>query len=147
MGSPHHIETLKEAIQGAIDYMRRLPVVPATHEQIRKLELVLDAVPVGMLGGQCYDPVGRAIIDAQLSGKILSLRTSFERSEAEDLHHHLKTGLSSSWGGTFVRQPAGGGLGGHGCETWKSKKPAKTRASCFLGAPHRHWLLADALLG
>jgi hypothetical protein len=45
--------------------MRRLPVVPATHEQIRKLELVLDAVPVGMLGGQCYDPVGRAIIDAR----------------------------------------------------------------------------------
>jgi hypothetical protein len=44
--------------------MRRLPVVPATHEQIRKLELVLDAVPVGMLGGQCYDPVGRAIIDS-----------------------------------------------------------------------------------
>jgi hypothetical protein len=126
--------------------MRRLPVVPATHEQIRKLELVLDAVPVGMLGGQCYDPVGRAIIDAQLSGKILSLRTSFERSEAEDLHHHLKTGLSSSW--RNLRKATGGRRPwGHGCETWKSKKPAKTRASCFLGAPHRHWLLADALLG
>jgi hypothetical protein len=51
-------------------------------------------------------PVGRAIIDAQLSGKILSLRTSFERSEAEDLHHHLKTGLSSSW--RNLRKATGG---------------------------------------
>jgi hypothetical protein len=73
--------------------MRRLPVVPATHEQIRKLELVLDAVPVGMLGGQCYDPVGRAIIDAQLSGKILSLRTSFERSEGRGPSSPSKNGL------------------------------------------------------
>lgn len=93
MGSPHHIETLKEAIQGAIDYMRRLPVVPATHEQIRKLEKVLDAVPSGTLGGQCYDPVGRVLIDVQLRGQVLSLRTNFERGEADDLHHHLKDGL------------------------------------------------------
>lgn len=95
MGSPHHIhiETLKEAIQGAIDYMRRLPVVPATHEQIRKLQLVLEAVPVGQLGGQCYDPVGRVLIDAQLRGQVLSVRTCFEDGEADVLYRHLKDGV------------------------------------------------------
>jgi hypothetical protein len=111
--------------------MRRLPVVPATHEQIRKLELVLDAVPVGMLGGQCYDPVGRAIIDAQLSGKILSLRTSFERSEAEDLHHHLKKRACHRAGGTFVRQPAGGGLGATAVRHGKARSPQKRGLLAF----------------
>lgn len=98
MDSQHHIETLKEAIQGAIDYMRRLPVVPTTHEQIRKLEQVLDAVPVGTLGGECYDPVGRLLIDAQLRGHVLSLRTSFERDWADDLHHYLKDGIEIELG-------------------------------------------------
>jgi hypothetical protein len=85
----------------------------------------------GMLGGQCYDPVGRAIIDAQLSGKILSLRTSFERSEAEDLHHHLKTGLSSSW--RNLRKATGGAaaLGATAVRHGKARSPQKRGLLAF----------------
>jgi len=67
---------LEKALQQAVDYLKRMPVVPTTMSEIRSAEAVLKrATPTLVLRGERMMPSGDLALRAELVGDVLSLTT------------------------------------------------------------------------
>lgn len=71
--------TLIAALESAVAYLRRLPVVPATVIKIRELEGVLECANAKAFRcarrGQAFSPVGIPLLEAVLVNDQLTLRS------------------------------------------------------------------------
>lgn len=86
------VQLLEGAISQAIEYLSRLPIVPATREQIRQLEAALaatDAAPT-VETWEGFLPAGLLALQAELTAAGLQVRMPLPRQHAQ----HLWTALS-----------------------------------------------------
>ena len=68
------VRELEVALEGAVAYLKRLPLVPTTAEEARRAEAVLrNVAPAMALRGERYYPSGVMFVRAELVGDVLTL--------------------------------------------------------------------------
>ncbi|MBY0240029.1 MAG: hypothetical protein K2X55_12010 [Burkholderiaceae bacterium] len=68
------VRELEAALEGAVAYMKRLPLVPTTLDEVRRAEKVLlQVAPPAVLRGERHYSSGVMVVRAELIGDVLTL--------------------------------------------------------------------------
>lgn len=68
------VRELEFALESAVAYLKRLPLVPTTAEEVRRADAVLrNVAPSTVLRGERYYPSGVMFVRAELVGDVLTL--------------------------------------------------------------------------
>jgi hypothetical protein len=109
---PTRIAELESSLREVIDYLRTLPMHPATYRQANKAEDVLNRKHTFVLQGAKFYPYGALVVGAQLEGRILTIKThqdanpspQTEKRFAAALHRSLVHGVSFELKGHSVER-------------------------------------------
>lgn len=89
------IRALEDALRQCVGYMKRLPLVPATAEQVRAAEGVLGAVaPPLRLVGETYSPAGFMVAGVTVEGDKATIRTTLPPHLAGNLVSAMADGVT-----------------------------------------------------
>ena len=89
------IHALEDALRACVGYLKRMPIVPTTIDQIRAAESVLDASsPPAPLVGESYAPTGIMVVGVTIEGNKATIRTNSPSSLAENLNRSLTNGVT-----------------------------------------------------
>ncbi|MBY0240227.1 MAG: hypothetical protein K2X55_13015 [Burkholderiaceae bacterium] len=89
------IAALEAALRESIDYLKRLPVVPATSELIASLEAKLAAsAPACALHGTRVSASGVVIVEVTVLDNVAVVRTGAPANKADRLQEVLSEGVT-----------------------------------------------------
>lgn len=102
------VDILAAALEDAVMYLRRLPVVPATSMKIHELEAALVAPPPRAQSAEARSPAGLSLLEVEVSEGKLTLRTDLPRERAGMLWRALAgEGMQVVLRSSEVNQQAG----------------------------------------